>query len=222
MAISKRYVHKKLLAEFANSSVQQHNVLISDECRGLITDFRPYHVNLAAAGGSTVPFLTNTLRFTAPELVKNSHMLPTTDSDVWSVGCLIYEVWFVLNYMVHFDDIFKVLSGRVPYYEYTQHAEIRSVVLSQGKLLVRPVLTGDGTDEIDDQSWEIIAGCCITEPKGRLKLVDVQNRFRKMGLEDNRLTAKPLPGTEALKDRRPYAHVDIHRVEAILDKLRVG
>jgi serine/threonine protein kinase len=108
MAISKRYVRKKtsLLAEFVNwYELPQQNVLISDEGRGLITDFRPYHVNMAAADETTGSFVTSTLRFTAPELVKNYQMLPTTESDVWSIGCLVYEVWSASSYaVVHVDD----------------------------------------------------------------------------------------------------------------------
>jgi hypothetical protein len=114
-----------------------------------------------------------------------------------------------------------VLSLRVPYYEYAQDSEIRSA-LSQRKLLARPALADGDTDAINDQSWEIIAGCCIAEPKDRLKLSDIQNQLRVMGLEDNRPAAKPWPGAEILKDRWPYRAVDIHRAEAILDKLKVG
>jgi serine/threonine protein kinase len=71
----------------------QENILISDEGRALVTDFRPYHINVATAeDGPTGPYVTDTLRFTAPELIKNSRMLPTTKSDIWSIGCLIYLV----------------------------------------------------------------------------------------------------------------------------------
>lgn len=73
--------------------ILQENVLISDEGRALITDFRPYHINVAAAEGDPAGhYVTSTLRFTAPELVENNQMLPTTKSDVWSIGCLVYQV----------------------------------------------------------------------------------------------------------------------------------
>jgi hypothetical protein len=83
-------------------------------------------------------------------------------------------------------------------------------------------LADDNTDEINDQSWEIIAGCCITEPKGRLKLADIPHQLKKMDLEDNRPAAQPLPGAEILQDRRPYGAVDIYGTEAILGELKVS
>jgi serine/threonine protein kinase len=95
-AISKGYMKQYDYSIECRNSLElfsQENVLVSDEGRALIADFRPYHINAAAAeGGPTGPYVTSTLRFTAPELVKNSQMLPTTKSDVWSIGCLVYLV----------------------------------------------------------------------------------------------------------------------------------
>jgi hypothetical protein len=77
-------------------------------------------------------------------------------------------------------------------------------------------------DEINDCSWALITQCCIPEPKDRLRLAEVQNQLRKMGLEDNRPAEKPLPGAEILKYRVPYDPIDIRRTGEILDELKVG
>jgi hypothetical protein len=114
-----------------------------------------------------------------------------------------------------------VLSKKVPYYEYIQDSQIRSA-LSQDELPTRPVMADSSTDEIDDESWELIMQCCILEPESRLKLADIQNRLKNLNLEDNRPVAKPLPGAEVLKDRYPYTAVDILRVGEILKKLKVS
>jgi hypothetical protein len=94
--------------------------------------------------------------------------------------------------------------------------------LSQENLPTRPALASDDTDEIDDESWELIGQCCVPEPKGRLKLVDIQSQLRTMDLEDNRPAAKPLPGAEVLKYRYQYKAVDVRQAGEILDKLKVG
>jgi hypothetical protein len=114
-----------------------------------------------------------------------------------------------------------VLSKKVPYYKYIQDSQIRSA-LSRDELLARPVSTDGDTEEIDDKSWDLITQCCVLDSEKRLKLVDIQNRLRWLDLKDNRPAAKPLPGVEVLKERMPYAAVDILRVGEILDKLKVS
>jgi serine/threonine protein kinase len=152
--------------------------------------------------------------------VKNSQVLPTTASDVWSVGCLLYEVWIAPTYFL-MAELQKVLSKKVPYYKYIQDSQIRSA-LSQDELPIRPVSADSSTDEIDDESWELIMRCCTLEPESRLKLADIQNLLKNLSLEDNRPVAKPLPGAEILKERYPYDAVDILRVGEILEKLKVS
>jgi hypothetical protein len=45
----------------------------------------------------------------------------------------------------------KVLSQKVPFYQYSQDTEIRSTP-SRGKLPARPVSADDSTNKIDDES----------------------------------------------------------------------
>jgi serine/threonine protein kinase len=150
-------------------------------------------------------------------------MMPTTASDVWSAGCLFYEVLFVSTYfaVILATKPLKVLSRKVPYYQYTENPHIRSA-LSRGEFPIRPISEEDDAGEINDDSWELIMQCCALEPENRPKLVDIQNWLRNISPEDNRPPAGPLPGAEILKQRYPYDVVDILRVGEIMERLRVS
>jgi hypothetical protein len=115
----------------------------------------------------------------------------------------------------------KVLSQKIPFYQYSQDAEIRSA-LSRGELLVRPVSRNDGMDEIDDESWDLITRCCAPEPDDRLTLPDIQKWLANIYIEDNRPPAKPLRGGETLKLRQTYHGVDISRAGEVLAQIIVG
>jgi hypothetical protein len=104
---------------------------------------------------------------------------------------------------------------------YNEDSQIRSA-LARDELLVRPVSTDGDTDEIDDESWDLITQGCTLDPEKRLKLAEIQNWVRRLDLEDDRPTAKPLPGAEVLKERNPYTAVDILRVGEILEQLKVS
>jgi len=68
----------------------QENVLISDEGRGLITDFGGSCINTASAATGTLSAIS--LRFAAPELVLVEVKKANKEVDIWSFGCLFYGV----------------------------------------------------------------------------------------------------------------------------------
>lgn len=115
----------------------------------------------------------------------------------------------------------KALSGKAPFYQYSQDAEIRSA-LSRGELPVRPTSTDDGTDEIDDLSWDLITRCCAQEPDDRFTLHDIQKRISYIGIQDNRSPARPLRGSEVLQLRTTEQGVDIARAGEVLTRVAVG
>jgi hypothetical protein len=115
----------------------------------------------------------------------------------------------------------KVLSRKVPFYQYSQNAEIRSA-LSRGELPIRFVSTDDGVDEIDDKSWDLITRCCALEPDDRPMLSDIQKWLANRDIQDNRPPAKPFPGAEILKSRRTFYGVDISRAGDVLARIIVG
>jgi hypothetical protein len=109
----------------------------------------------------------------------------------------------------------KVFSGKVPFYQYSHDAEIRSA-LSEGEIPMRPVPSDDGVGKIDDVSWELITKCCVQEPDDRLTLPDIRKWLTNQGIRDNRPPAKPLPGAEILQPRAADYGVDIARAREVL------
>jgi hypothetical protein len=114
-----------------------------------------------------------------------------------------------------------VFSRMVPFYQYSQDAEIRSA-LCRGELPARPPSTDDGTGEIDDLYWDLTTKCCALEPDDRPTLSEIQKWLTNLNIEDNRSPAKPLPGAEFLKLRNPHPGVNIERMADLLGRIKVG
>lgn len=75
-------------------NITQENILVSDEGRALIGDFGISHIAMTTNPSSLLS--SGTLRWAAPELLQAidsvSNPRPTMQSDVWSFGCVCYEV----------------------------------------------------------------------------------------------------------------------------------
>lgn len=63
---------------------------MSDDGRALITDFGLSHIGVATTKQTTT--CGGTTRWMAPELLDDILDKPTKECDVWSFGCLCYEV----------------------------------------------------------------------------------------------------------------------------------
>ncbi|KAF5361874.1 hypothetical protein D9756_002590 [Leucocoprinus leucothites] len=201
-----------------HSDLKGENVLISNQGRCLITDFGTTQITTATAS-TTTSLVPTTLRFAAPEVVLSSGP-PTKERDIWSFGCLCYEV----------------LSRQVPYHQYAQTVQV-SAALARKELPRRPGSTAnqnpnddqvgddwddsdeDDWDEIDDQAWNLITGCCAPEPEDRLDTSAIQELIVDMKIWDDRPAAKPALGIEVAK-LRVKSEIDLNRVGELLDKLQ--
>ncbi|KAF5361836.1 hypothetical protein D9756_002616 [Leucocoprinus leucothites] len=203
-----------------HSDLKGQNVLISNEGRGLITDFGASHI-MTATAAATGSFVF-TLRFSAPEVILGGRRWqPTKECDIWSFGCLCYEV----------------LSRRVPYHEYNLDIQI-TAALARKQPPKRPVsIDRDGTDEsdeddwddfgfddedwdpIDDQGWNLITKCCTPEPEDRLKISAIQELLADMKVWDDRPPMKDVPGADIFRPRLD-PEIDLNRAGEILDKLQ--
>lgn len=205
-----------------HSDLKGENVLISNEGRGLITDFGTTQITTATTA-TTSPPVPSTLRFAAPEVVLNSGQ-PTPERDVWAFGCLCYEV----------------LSRKLPYYQYAQNIQV-SAALARKEPPKRPGAQGrkdsekddldrdedEGEDEdededwdmIDDQAWNLITKCCTPEPEDRLNISGIQELIKDMKIWDDRPAGKVNLGTELL-GLRSASEVDLNRVGELLDVIQ--
>ncbi|KXN83033.1 Cytokinesis protein sepH [Leucoagaricus sp. SymC.cos] len=196
-----------------HGDLKGQNILISDEGRGLITDFGASHITTATATSGSLS--TTTLRFTAPEMLLGDKK-PSKEFDIWSVGCLFYEV----------------LSRKEPYYEYKYEVQIVAA-LSRKQPPMRPGTSADNTEEkddwdddfdqdwdtIDDQAWNLILKCCTPEPENRPNIATVKELVVDLKIWDDRPAAKTIPGAEILK-LWSEPKIDLARVEELLDQLQ--
>ncbi|KXN85983.1 Ribosomal protein S6 kinase alpha-5 [Leucoagaricus sp. SymC.cos] len=196
-----------------HGDLKGQNILISDEGRGLITDFGASHITTATAASGTLS--ATTLRFTAPEMLLGDKK-PSKEFDIWSVGCLFYEV----------------LSRKEPYYEYKYEVQIVAA-LSRKQPPMRPGTSADNTEEkddwdddfdqdwdtIDDQAWNLILKCCTPEPENRPNIATVKELVVDLKIWDDRPAAKTIPGAEILK-LWSEPKIDLARVEELLDQLQ--
>lgn len=205
-----------------HSDLKGENVLISNEGRGLITDFGTTQISTATAA-TTGLLVPSTIRFAAPEVVLCSGLL-TKERDIWSFGCLCYEV----------------LSRKLPYYQYRQNIQV-SAALARKELPKRPGSTiseaVNGTDEdhwdddddddeedwdtINDQAWDLITKCCAPEPDDRLKIPAIQELIADMKVWDDRPPVQALPEAEISK-LRSTSEIDLNRVGELLDQVQVA
>ncbi|KAF5361876.1 hypothetical protein D9756_002592 [Leucocoprinus leucothites] len=199
-----------------HSDLKGENVLISNEGRAMITDFGTTQITTATVT-ATASLVPTTLRFAAPEVVLTSGP-PTKERDIWSFGCLCYEV----------------LSQRLPYYQYAQTVQV-SAALARKELPKRPSPADSNAtdktddddfdddeeedwDEIDDNAWNLITKCCAPEPEDRFDTPAVQELIVDMKIWDDRPAAKAVFGAEISK-LRANPEIDLTRVAELLDQL---
>jgi hypothetical protein len=112
-----------------------------------------------------------------------------------------------------------VLSRKPPYHQYTKESEVRSA-LSREEVPKRPSATDDDIDEIKEQFWKLILGCCVLEPGERLTLLDIQKALKEIDIHDVRPEITRFPGAEILTMRSP-PDIDWDRVKRLLDQIQV-
>lgn len=205
-----------------HSDLKGQNVLISDEGRGFITDFGASHI-VTTTATATTSSVHSTLRFAAPELMEEGAQ-PSKECDIWSFGCLCYEV----------------LTRKPPYYQYARDFQV-AAALSRKELPKRPGPTerndtnnsdednwddddddiDEDSDAIDDQGWNLITTCCAPSPKDRLQTPAIKELIVDMKIWDERPPMKTVPGAEIFKLRLD-PEIDLNRVGEILDQLQAS
>ncbi|KAJ3573607.1 hypothetical protein NP233_g2323 [Leucocoprinus birnbaumii] len=132
--------------DIVHGDLKGRNVLISNDLRAMITDFG-FSVTAIFSTGSTYNSKECfTGRWAAPETLNeresDTPIRPTKAGDIWSLGCLIYEV----------------LSRKVPYHRrQTNPAVIAGLLLEE--LPSRPGLDDHDSDPIGDDMWALMLKC---------------------------------------------------------------
>ncbi|KAJ3560252.1 hypothetical protein NP233_g10964 [Leucocoprinus birnbaumii] len=211
-----QYLHE---LGIVHGDLKGQNVLISNEGRGMITDFGASHV-MTASAAATGSSVFSTLRFSAPEVIIGGQDFcqPSRECDIWSFGCLCYEV----------------LSRKAPYHQYKIDVQVVAA-LGRKEPPKRPSpIDHDGIDEdeddwdeleldedwdvIDDQGWNLIVKCCASEPEDRVKIPTIRELLADMRIWDDRPPIKAVPGADIFK-LRLTSEVDLDRAGEVLNEL---
>ncbi|KXN89687.1 Serine/threonine-protein kinase CTR1 [Leucoagaricus sp. SymC.cos] len=174
-----------------HGDLKGENVLISDEGRGLITDFGMSHINMATAATGSLSLTM--LHFSVPETLLGNRT-PTKKFDIWSLGCLLYEEMPKRLSSTDDDDTEKD--------EYGWDDDIE-----------------EDYDAIDDQIWSLIVKCCVSEPEARPDIASVQELVVDMKIYNDRPAVKDAPGANILKSR-VNPKIDLTCVEELFDQVK--
>jgi serine/threonine protein kinase len=194
--------------------------LVTDEGRALVAGFRAAHiVSCTTALNAIRSSALYNLRFQAPEWLNT--VQSNRDANIWSFGCLCYKVTFfdLLNNASDKLNPVKVLSRKLPYYEYVEKDEVESVV-SRGEPPKRPSSSDNDIDVIDDRVWELIIGCCRLKPEDRLTVPQIQKLLADLRIQDDRTDAPKLPGS-AIMSLRKRPDIEWGHVKKILGQIQV-
>ncbi|KXN93321.1 Cell division control protein 7, partial [Leucoagaricus sp. SymC.cos] len=81
------YLHENCII---HADLKAANVLVTESGRAVLGDFG---LSRVVSGFSTpIPIVKGTHNWTAPELILDEESVPSEKSDIWSFGCVCYEV----------------------------------------------------------------------------------------------------------------------------------
>ncbi|KAF9447813.1 kinase-like protein [Macrolepiota fuliginosa MF-IS2] len=150
------------------------NILISNDKRALIADFGISHVAMGT-GGLTASF-RGTINWSAPELFTvndgevfndETYVRPTTASDIWSFGCVCYEVF----------------THKIPFYQ-VRGGSLVATLMKGIAIPLRP--PSDSPDHIEDVMWDLMKKCWNYKSQDRPTCKQLQSFFKGLNLQDNR------------------------------------
>ncbi|KAF9441650.1 kinase-like protein, partial [Macrolepiota fuliginosa MF-IS2] len=142
-----------------HGDLKGQNILISDDRRALISDFVCSHTGLP-------PQKIGTMRWSPPEVLEDENIMAPS-GDIWSFGCICYEVF----------------AGRSPFYEFSTNSRV-AIAIVRGAVPRRP--EPGGPDHIDDTMWDLMLRCWRHEPQDRPTCEELRLFFDGLKLLDDR------------------------------------
>ncbi|KXN85262.1 hypothetical protein AN958_11556 [Leucoagaricus sp. SymC.cos] len=172
VAAGLEYLHDLRLV---HGDMKGANVLVNDFGRACITDFGMsfIHTDKTLANVNiTKEVYGGSIRWTAPELVEvdesgddagsASNRRPTFASDVWALGCVLYQI----------------MTGSRPFPQLSDFQVTVALMKKQ-----KPGLPSiDTPDRIKKTIWEEVNRCFVIEPRNRPKAREISQRLQWAGL----------------------------------------
>ncbi|KXN91139.1 Mitogen-activated protein kinase kinase kinase YODA [Leucoagaricus sp. SymC.cos] len=168
-----------------HGNLKGKKVLVSSDRRAVITGFGQSDVTTSSVGIRALADFT--IRWAAPEVLfprsssnivgSSSDSNHTSDrlikpSDIWSLGCLIYEA----------------LSCKPPYHQYSD-AQAATIIITKREVPQRPI-DGDSNRMIGEETWGHLVSCWAFDPAGRPECTALAEALR-----DLNQTSLPSPST---------------------------
>ncbi|KAF9451854.1 kinase-like protein [Macrolepiota fuliginosa MF-IS2] len=156
------YLHQRSIV---HGDLKSQNVLLRDDGRALLADFGLARIAMITHIASSTGLANGTTRWKAPELFPQKladEALPTRESDIWSFGCLCYEVF----------------TRRIPFYDYTDMGVLR-LHIDRKAIQTKPPPTHEG-DRFDDRVWKIMTDCWNYEPPSRPNCDELRCAFTEI------------------------------------------
>ncbi len=203
------------------------NVLVSDDGRALIADFGLSHIAVGSAMKSSNGLGKGTTRWTAPELLQDDdNARQSSECDMWSFGCLCYEVK-TSNRLLYLHTLIRgqqVLTNKIPFYHLN---EIKVTALLVTYSRNTPVLPGAIDDvKIDEQIRDVIKKCWNFKPHDRPTCDFIRTTIASIDIQDTRpkTTTNPENGLSFLQAMGANVdfQLDYNNVRKILHKVRRG
>jgi serine/threonine protein kinase len=195
-------VEKELITE-------QKNILISDNDHALIADFGISYLTVSINSAST-QVSNGSVRWMAPELVDiDRDCRPTLQSDIWSLGCVCYEVRF---YMVKQAQlmIYQVFTSNTPFCDYFNDRKVLSALMLRTR---RPADT-NLLDNVSIQERELMNKCWSYEPDSRASCEEIYKFVIDLAGERDSAKVQDVALWKAIRGRPGMAvnHVHAHRI----------
>jgi len=157
------YLHHTLDPPIVHGDLKGNNVLITDSCHAVLTDFGLSQVieDLIGPSGNTTSTCQGTVRWMAPELIlddENNKMLQLTfGSDVWSFGCTAYEL----------------LTGKLPYHDRPRDFSVIRDIM-RGCKPGEPDASLDYAPGPQDKIWNLLDHCWSLSADARPQMMEVE------------------------------------------------
>lgn len=120
-------------------------------------------------------------RWSAPELLDSNSqgfkVLPTQKSDIWSFGCVWYEVSVVpFSQCLVFNEP-QIITGKSPFEEYKEEVSVVRALIIRKEIPAKNV----NDARLEKWAWTMMKNCWEYKPLARPKCDDINSKFFSSG-----------------------------------------
>ncbi|KXN91167.1 Actin-1 [Leucoagaricus sp. SymC.cos] len=203
VAAGLRYLHE---LSIVHADLKARNVLVSRSRRAMLADFGVSTILNTNVGTTTAQDFAGTIHWMAPEqLAEDELPPPTQQSDMWSFGCICFEV----------------LMDEIPFEQYKPLQLVFAFI--RGK--ITPLRPTPNSDPIISDGGPLIAlaeKCWSYDPSQRPTAAEALQFLTELNVEDDRPSmAEELAMFEAAKRRRVEVTIDYQSLRSVVQEVSI-